>query len=334
MKHSVLTLRKTAIVLSALTALLIGVAVISVAVGPTSISLRDLWHVLVSPGGADLETTRLIIFDIRLPRVLLALIVGAGLSIAGTTFQALLRNPLAEPYILGISSGGTIGAILAIAIGAGLSQIFTPLFSFAGSGLVMVLVFALGRRRGFMDPHALLLSGVMVGAFFNAIILLVVSLLHQEMRTAFLWLLGNLSDADFGSLLLVGPLIIIASGLLMLQGRRFNLISTGDETATYLGVDVPRVQKQSYLLASFITGLAVSVSGVIGFVGLLVPHSCRLLFGPDHRLLLPASFLAGGIFLIICDLLARMVLAPAEIPVGAITALVGAPLFIYLLKRS
>ena len=328
MKHSVLTLRKTAIVLSALTALLIGVAVISVAVGPTSISLRDLWHVLVSPGGADLETTRLIIFDIRLPRVLLALIVGAGLSIAGTTFQALLRNPLAEPYILGISSGGTIGAILAIAIGAGLSQIFTPLFSFAGSGLVMVLVFALGRRRGFMDPHALLLSGVMVGAFFNAIILLVVSLLHQEMRTAFLWLLGNLSDADFGSLLL------IASGLLMLQGRRFNLISTGDETATYLGVDVPRVQKQSYLLASFITGLAVSVSGVIGFVGLLVPHSCRLLFGPDHRLLLPASFLAGGIFLILCDLLARMVLAPAEIPVGAITALVGAPLFIYLLKRS
>jgi len=333
-KHSVLTLRKTVIVLGASTALLVVVALVSVAVGPTGVSLGELWGVLTSPGRPDLEMPRLIILDIRLPRVLLALIVGAGLSIAGTTFQAMLRNPLAEPYILGISSGGTIGAVLAIAIGTGLTQFATPVMSFAGSGLVMLLVFALGRRRGFMDPHALLLSGVMVGAFFNAIILLVVSLLHQELRTAFLWLLGNLSDADFGSLLLVGPLIVLASALLMMQGRSFNLISTGDETATYLGVDVPLVQKRSYLLASFITGLAVSVSGVIGFVGLLVPHSCRLLFGPDHRLLLPASFVAGGIFLILCDLLSRIVLAPAEIPVGAITALVGAPLFIYLLKRS
>jgi iron complex transport system permease protein len=174
----------------------------------------------------------------------------------------------------------------------------------------------------------------MVGAFFNAIVLLVVAIFNQEMRTAFLWLLGNLSNAEMSSVAIVGPLIILSSVALMAFGNDFNLIATGDESALTLGVEVPVVRRRAYLLASLITGLGVSVSGVIGFVGLLVPHACRLMFGPDHRLLLPASFLLGGSFLVICDLLARTVMAPSEIPVGAITAVVGAPLFIYLLKRD
>jgi iron complex transport system permease protein len=174
----------------------------------------------------------------------------------------------------------------------------------------------------------------MIGAFFNAVVLLVVAIFNQEMRTAFLWLLGNLSNAEMSSLTIVGPLILASSLGLMMFGNAFNLIAMGDEAALTLGVEVPVVRRRAYLLASLITGLGVSVSGVIGFVGLLVPHACRLMIGPDHRLLLPASFLLGGTFLVLCDLLARTVMAPSEIPVGAITAAVGAPLFIYLLKRD
>ncbi|MEX0602026.1 MAG: iron ABC transporter permease, partial [Bacteroidota bacterium] len=198
----------------------------------------------------------------------------------------------------------------------------------------MALVYSLGHRRGFMDPHSLLLSGVMVGAFFNAFVLLVIAIFNQELRTAYLWLLGNLGNADMRSLAVVAPPIVLAAGILTLQGRTFNLIATGDETAMHLGVDVQSVRRWSYVLASLLTGLAVSVSGVIGFVGLLIPHACRLMFGPDNRLLLPASFLVGGTFLVVCDLLARTLLSPSEIPVGAITAAVGAPLFVYLLKRG
>ncbi len=334
MTRSPLTLRRTVGVLLVLLGTLLAAAIVSMGIGSAGIGLADLWKALRGPDTPEVATVRLILFDIRLPRVLLALVVGSGLSIAGATFQALLRNSLAEPYILGISSGGTMGAVLAMSLGIGSALLVTPMVSFIGSALVMLLVFALGRRRGLMDPNALLLSGVMIGAFFNAMILIVVSLFQQEMRTAYLWLLGNLSSADLRSLALVGPLIIAASVALMFEARAFNLVASGEETALHLGVDVARVQKRSYLLASLVTGLAVSVSGVIGFVGLLVPHVCRLVLGPDHRLLLPASFLAGGIFLILCDIVARVVLSPAELPVGAVTAMIGAPLFIYLLKHS
>jgi iron complex transport system permease protein len=197
----------------------------------------------------------------------------------------------------------------------------------------MLLVFMLGHRRGFLDTNALLLSGVMVGAFFSALILLFTALANQDIRATYLWLIGNLSSAEMGSLAVVAPLILLASVLLLTRARLFNLIAIGDETAMHLGVDVERVKRLSYLLASLITGLAVSVSGVIGFVGLVVPHTCRLIFGPDHRLLIPASFLGGAIFLLLCDLVSRVLLAPSEIPVGAVTAVLGAPVFIYLLKK-
>lgn len=334
MKRSPLTPQKAILTLSALSVALVVVALGSMMVGSTPISLPELWRALTAPSDPSTEMHRTILLNIRLPRVLLALIVGAGLSVAGAALQALLRNPLAEPYILGISSGGTVGALIAMMAGIGAAHFTTPLFSFIGSGLVMLLVFALGHRRGTLDTNALLLSGVMVGAFFSSIVLLFTALVNQDLRSTFLWLIGNLSSADIESFWVVGPLIILASLALSMQARHFNLISTGDETAMHLGVEVDKVKRVSYLLASFITGLAVSVSGVVGFVGLVVPHACRLMFGPDHRLLLPASFLAGATYLVACDLLSRVVLAPSEVPVGVVTAVVGAPIFIYLLKKN
>lgn len=331
---SMLTPRRTVLVLLGLSIALLGCAVVALSVGATSIPISSLLRVLTGRELVEDESTRTIILSLRLPRILLALVVGGSLSIAGATFQALLRNPLAEPYILGISSGGTLGAIIAITAGMSLPFVTTPIFAFVGSGLVMLLVYMLGHRRGFVDPTTLLLSGVMIGAFFNAIILVLMSVANQEIRTTFLWLLGNLSGASFAWVLIIGIPSLFAGLLLVFQSRAFNLISQGDEDAMHMGIDVKAVRRRSYILASLMTGLAVSVSGVIGFVGLVVPHICRLLFGPDHRLLLPSSMLFGGAFLIVCDVLARTVLAPSEIPVGAITAAVGAPLFVYLLKRD
>jgi iron complex transport system permease protein len=292
--------------------------------------------VLAAMTGGDQvsPTEQAIIMEIRLPRVFLAIIVGAGLSVAGAVLQALLRNPLAEPYILGISSGGSMGAILAIALLTGTAPYIVPIASFAGSSIVLVVVFAVAYRRGQLDPYTLLLSGVMVGAFFNAAILLTIAVFNQELRNAFLWLMGNLSAASMDAVLLVGPLLILGSAGAMMLSRQFNIIATGDDSALQLGVDVRALRRKSYLIASFLTGIVVSVSGVVGFVGLIVPHVCRMVFGPDHRLLLPASFLLGGTFLVLADLLARTVLAPAEIPVGAVTAAIGAPVFIYLLRRT
>ncbi|HEX9614185.1 MAG TPA: iron ABC transporter permease [Bacteroidota bacterium] len=317
-------------ILSVLVCLLIAVSAISLSIGASAMGVSDLWNTFRGEGTA---MGQVILFELRLPRLLLAIVVGAGLSVAGAALQSLLRNPLAEPYILGISSGGTVGAFVAITFGLAWGAVTAPLLSFVGSGLVMLLVYSLGHRRGILDPNALLLSGVMVGAFFNAVILVAVAVFNQELRTAYLWLLGNLSGAALDSLAVVGPLIALASGVLMMQSRALNLIATGDESALQAGIDVERVRKLSYIMASLITGLAVSVSGVIGFVGLLVPHICRLIFGSDNRIIMPASFLVGGIFLTLCDILSRVLLAPAEIPVGAITAAVGAPLFVYLLKR-
>ena len=328
-----LTARRATTVLLVLSGLLALVAVAGMSVGSVSIPFGRVLGAIT--GSVSLsETERVILLNIRLPRVILAVVVGSGLSVAGVVFQALLRNPLAEPYILGISSGGTVGAILAIGLSLGASHFITPLASFIGSAAVMFLVYSIAHRRGQLDTNTLLLAGVMIGAFFNAAVLLIIAVFNQELRNAFLWLMGNLSAASMDSLAVVSPPLLIATGFLLFQAKRYNLIATGDETAMQLGVEVTRVKRLSYLIASLITGLVVSVSGVIGFVGLIIPHICRMLFGPDHRLLLPASFLLGASFLIVADILSRVLLAPSEIPVGAITAAIGAPVFVYLLRRT
>jgi cobalamin transport system permease protein len=328
-----LTLKRTLVVCAGLLLLLAIVSILALSIGSVHIPVSRVVAALMGSESVS-SADRTIILSLRLPRVLLAILVGSGLSIAGVVFQALLRNPLAEPYILGISSGGTVGAIIAIGLSLGASAITTPIASFIGSAAVMFLVYGIAHRRGQLDTNALLLGGVMIGAFFNAAVLLIIAVFNQELRNAFLWLMGNLSSANLDQILVVAPFLLLASTLLLLQSRNFNLISTGDETAMQLGVEVAKVKRFSYLLASLITGLVVSVSGVIGFVGLLIPHICRMLFGPDHRLLLPASFLLGASFLIITDILSRTLLAPSEIPVGAITAAVGAPVFVYLLRKT
>ena len=333
MSRSPLTLRRTLAVTALLTVVLVTVAIVALSVGSEHVPAVSIIGALTGAGDVP-EADRIIVTELRLPRVLLAVIVGAGLSVAGLVFQALLRNPLAEPYILGISSGGTVGALIAISLTAGAGLFVTPLASFAGSASVMLLVYSLAHRRGRLDPFTLLLSGVMIGAFFNAAVLLIVAVINQETRSAFLWLMGNLSSASPSTVAIVGPPVVCASGVFLWLAKGFNLIATGEESAMQLGVNVPTLKKASYLLASFITGLVVSVSGVVGFVGLIIPHICRMLFGPDHRILLPASFLLGAIFLVGADLLARTVIAPTEVPVGAVTAAIGAPVFVYLLKRT
>jgi cobalamin transport system permease protein len=319
------------IVLTALGVLLLLSGVVALATGTVSIPLEKIPGILTGSGPAS-DTERAILLDVRLPRLLLAICVGAGLSVAGLIFQALLRNPLAEPYILGISSGGTVGTLIALALSFG--TLGTSLTSFAGSALVMFLVYAAAHRRGQMDTNTLLLAGVMIGAFFNAIVLLIIALMHQELRNAFVWLMGNLSNATTDAIELVGPVVAASIAILFWHAKSYNLIATGDESALQLGVRVKTVKRLSYVMGSLITGLVVSVSGVVGFVGLIIPHICRLLFGPDHRLLLPASLLLGATFMVLMDLISRTILAPAEIPVGAVTAAIGAPIFIYLLRKS
>jgi iron complex transport system permease protein len=322
--------RLTSIVLL-LSFLTAAISLLGLSAGSVSIPFGEILPALTGSTSID-QSHVTIVRELRLPRVLLAMTVGAGLSLAGLVFQALLRNPLAEPYILGISSGGTLGAIAAIAASAGL--LLVPISSLAGSFLVMIVVYLLSHRRGQLDTYTLLLTGVMVGAFFNAAVFLIVSLESQEFRPAFLWLMGNLTNGGGGLLGIVALSVGVAALPLFFLAKSFNLIATGEESAMQLGVEVRTVKKVAYALASVITGLVVSVSGVIGFVGLIIPHLARLLFGPDHRILLPSSCLLGASFLVLADTVARTALAPMEIPVGVVTAVIGAPVFIYFLKRG
>ncbi len=332
MKENFLTLRKTFLISGLLFSLLFVASLFSLSVGAVAIPFREVLKFLT--GGVINESSETILLSIRLPRVLLAIIVGGGLSIAGVVFQALLRNPLAEPFILGVSSGGTFGAVLVISFGVSISLLSIPMASFIGALIVMVIVYYIAERYGQVDSTTLLLTGIMVGAFFNAMILFTIAFRHQEARGAFLWLMGNLSNADLQTILIVGPIILTAVFIVFLFSRQYNLIAIGEETASHLGIEVNKLKKVSYVLASLITGLVVSVSGVIGFVGLIIPHICRMIFGADHRILIPSSFLVGATFLILVDTVSRTVISPSEIPVGAVTALIGAPVFIWLLKRS
>jgi iron complex transport system permease protein len=327
--HAPLSVRRLMITTAVLLIVLCATCIAAASFGSVPVSVGHVLGAFVGSSGVP-DTARTIVLDIRLPRILFAVVVGIGLSVAGLVLQALLRNPLAEPYILGISSGGTLGTVIAMAMALG--PWLTPFASFLGSGAVMLLVYVVAHRRGQLDTYTLLLAGVMIGAFFNAAVLLAVSIFNQELRHAFLWLMGNLSGAGTDSLVVVGPLVLIASASLALRAKSFNLIATGEEAALQLGVDVRALKRHSYVAASLITGVVVSVSGVVGFVGLVIPHICRIVFGPDHRLLFPASAIVGAIFLVGADLLARLVIAPAEIPVGAVTAVLGAPIFVYLLR--
>lgn len=313
-----------------LSILLLFTIVISLLSGSTDIGLSQFYNSIVLP--EQNQTITQIIFDIRLPRTLLAIGVGGGLSVAGAVFQSLLMNPLADPYILGVSSGGSFGAVLALFLG--LSFLGVQLLSFAGAAAVILLVLIVGHKYGRLQQNILLLSGVMIGAFFGAAILLLITLMNDTLRTAIYWLVGNLSMADaFGAYYVLIVSLVISLGLII-NSHKLNLLAMGDEDASNLGLSVRYVKSLIYLFSSLLVGVIVSISGVIGFVGLLIPHVTRLLFGADNRIVMPASFLIGASFLILADTIARTIISPAELPVGALTAIIGAPIFIYLLKRK
>jgi iron complex transport system permease protein len=328
-----------------LAVILFVVVVIALKMGAVQVSLyglgRDLIRVLLGQSSAISTDYGMIVLDIRLPRILLAIFVGASLSVAGTSFQALLRNPLADPYVLGISSGAAVGAIIALIIETQLSfspelaGLITPFGAFIGAALTIATVYLLGLRDGQIDSSTLLLGGVITGSFLSAIIMFLMSTQSAgNLRGSSYWLMGNLSTPPPKSLLyLLAVGFVVASGAIYTTASDLNLLLTGEKEAMHLGVDVRRVRLVVYLAASVLTGLAVSVSGTIGYVGLLVPHVMRLILGPDHRMLLPTAALGGAIALVIADTVGRTVVAPSDLPVGAVTAIAGAPLFIYLLRR-
>jgi iron complex transport system permease protein len=280
------------------------------------------------------STDETILFSIRLPRIIFAGIVGGALAAAGVVFQGLLRNPLADPYILGISSGAAVGALCALLLGIGFSLGVSG-SAFLGALFTIVLVYSIARTKTELHSTTLLLAGVIVNAFFSAVIMfLIATASDKSLHNAMFWLMGDLSLAQWPEITLAGFFLILGFIVIFIYARHLNLIAISEETALQLGVHVERTKIILLLAASLITGIAVSVSGIIGFVGLIVPHMMRMLLGSDHRLLLPASVLFGSAFLIVTDTFARTIVAPAELPVGVITALCGAPYFIYLLRRK
>lgn len=314
--------------LAAMGGILVAVAAIALCIGPGMFSFGSVFG----------EANSTIILSLRLPRIVLAVAVGGALAATGVMFQAVLRNPLAEPYMLGVSNGCAVGAMIGYAVGA--SSITVPALSFAGGAAVVLAVLWISKGGGYGDrSEGLLLGGVMVAAIGAALIFLLLGFLGDSMRTAIQWMMGNLASASahigYGS----GVLWIAVLVLSLAGGNILNAISLGDDEAATLGLPVNRARIILYLIGSLTVGLTVSFCGAIGFVGLVAPHIMRRIVGPDHRMLLPASVIGGGIFLLLCDTAARSLLGfvgnvGSELPVGAVTALVGAPIFITMLRNA
>jgi iron complex transport system permease protein len=333
----IVTLKRVTLISIFLSLLLVAVILLSITVGSVKVgparSITILLQSILGLKGGGTETERAIILSLRFPRALLAGLVGAGLSVSGVIFQALLKNPLADPYILGVSSGAAVGAIVAILMGLSTLSFGLPLASFIGSLLTIAVVFYFGRQDGKIHPNTLLLAGVIIGSFLSALIMFFISISQkEELHTIIFWLMGDFSFSNYQAIRIIFPYILLSFLFLYSRARQLNLILSGEENALQLGVNVENLRLISYLFASMITAASVSVCGLIGFVGLIVPHSVRLIFGPDHRLLIPSSALVGASFLIASDTFARTLLAPVELPVGVITAAFGGPFFIYLLR--
>jgi iron complex transport system permease protein len=335
---SYLTKQKWLLVNSVLLLILTVTILACTAVGAVPVNLVHAWN------APSLENPDFVIlFRARLPRVLLAAVVGGALGVAGAALQALLHNPLACPHILGVSGGASLCGIIAlvfvgtVATGfTGFLQIsFVSLAAFLGAIGATLLIYRTALVRGRLQPYALLLTGVVFNAFCGALIMLVNSLVDfYQSHGVLFWLMGSLAAQDYTTVGAIALYVMIGAGWLIRQSRRLNLLSLGEESALQLGVNVETLRRGTFLASSFLVGAIVSVSGMIGFVGLIVPHLLRLLIGADHRLLLPASLLGGAIFLVWADTLARTVVSPTELPVGVVTAMCGGPFFLYLLRKE
>lgn len=325
-----------AAVLAALALSAAAACLLSLILGPADLSPAQVWAALRGAPGADSAALQ-IVRQVRAPRTLTAAVTGGALALSGATLQALLRNPLAEPYILGLSGGAALGVVLAIVAGfAQASPAALPAAAFIGAlvAVLLVLRVATSPVSGF-DPRVLILAGVVVGVFFNAAIMLVLSFATGEaLRSAVFWTMGSFGTASWRGVGLLALYTFPASLLLWALSRDLDLLVLGEDTAAYLGTNIRSAKLLAYILASLLAAAGVAVAGVIGFVGLLVPHAVRLLWSSGHRFLLPAGFLLGAAFLVLADVAARVVIEPSEIPVGVVTAFVGVPAFVWLLRRE
>ena len=306
---------------------------LGLSMGPTQSGMRSIFSALFSTAESD-SVLSSIVWRIRFPRVLLATVVGATLSLGGLVFQALLRNPLAEPFILGISGGSAIGAIVGILLG--LSRFpGICITAFLGSLGTLALILVMSTGKSILRKDALLLSGVMVNAFCSAIIMFLVSITQDaRLHNIIFWLMGDLSAADLPQVVVLGAILIPCFILVFLFSHTMNLLMMGKDMALTMGVNIKAVTITLLIVTSFMVSATVSFSGLVGFVGLVIPHLLRLILGPDHRFMVPACLFGGAAYLVLCDLLARTLPQQGEMPAGVITALIGAPLFIILLKKS
>ena len=330
-------------IIAGLAALLVISMIAGLAVGSIAIPPGDVARILahqIAPGLVDASGPahyQTVVAQVRGPRVLLGATVGAGLAVIGMTLQALVRNPLADPYLLGVSSGASVGAVGVIVFGAALAgTVTTSVAAFAGSLTALLLVYGLSRSGGRITTTRLVLAGVAVAYVLSAVtsLLLLTARTGDQARQVLTWLLGGLGGARWDTLWL--PVLVAGVGLALLlaHGRTLNVLLAGDDAATTMGVDIQRFRARSFVLTSLLTGVLVAASGPIGFVGLILPHAVRLLVGSDHRRALPAAALAGASFLVVADIAARTLASPQEIPVGVLTALCGGPFFLWLLRRD
>lgn len=324
----------------ALLLVLIGAAAVAVSVGAVPFTLREIGAILLSPLGlpcGEIDPVKKdILLQLRLPRVILAGAVGAALATSGAAFQGLFRNPMADSYVIGVSSGAALGAVAAMLAGlppawGGMGMV--PLFAFAGGAATLILVYRMARVGGEVPVMPLLLAGIAVSAFLSALVSLLTYFSDEKLHQVVFWIMGGLSGATWAKVKMMVPYTLLGFAAVYFYSRELNALLFGEETAHHLGIDIEKVKKILLLGSSLLVAAAVSTSGVIGFVGLVVPHFIRLLIGPDHRHLLPASALLGAALLTVTDTLGRTVIAPRELPVGIITAILGAPLFLYLLRK-
>ena len=329
------TFRRTVVVCGVLLVLLIGILIVAALIGSERLPVMSSLCALTGKADCSLTSAqRAILLDIRLPRILLAGAVGMCLAAAGAAYQALLRNPLAEPYLLGVSNGAAVGTMVSLVFLS--SQEWTrPVMAFAGALIASFAVYQLARGRAGASPERLILAGVIVTTFLSSAIVFITTLMDAtRIRSFTFWLLGDLSGATTGLLALALVVAVLGAAALTAFARPLNLLMLGERDAFDLGVEVGRVRLIVFVVAGLLVGTSVASSGSVGYVGLVIPHIVRLSFGSDNRLVIPAAALAGAGFVIVADLLARTLIAPRELPVGAITALIGAPLFIYLLKKG
>jgi iron complex transport system permease protein len=307
---------------------------LSIAIGSVFISPMEIWNTIIGQGA---ETSFAILWKIRLPRTALVLLTGAGLGISGASYQGLFRNPLADPYLIGVASGAGLGAVIAMSFQWPYSfwgLFVVPLAAFATALLTVAIVYAMARIGHTVPTTNLILAGVAVSSFATSLTSFLMLRSTDEMRRALGWLLGGSIQNGWTSILAILPFIIIGVGVLLTSGHALNLLQFGDDQAQQLGLNVTRTRTMILIAASLVTATAVSFSGIIGFIGLIVPHLMRMWIGGDYRRLLPLSLISGAAALLIADVISRVVLAPQEIPVGIVTALAGAPFFLWLLRRS